>query len=853
MNMNHFIHLGGVLFQWVLQTTWQAVVVAGLILAAQWLLRKRLSPSWRYGLWLLLVARLLMPVPPQSAFSIFNLARTAQKQPVAASSSPILSGAVLREPAGNISWDIPPGAESRGAPLIVKAPAVAKPAAKMDWFAVAFCGWLAGVCFFGARLVWTNGRFRSRIGGYQPVADESVTRLFNDCRTAFKIRQPVRLIESEEVESPAVYGLWRKWLLLPDGIFERFSTEELRCIFLHELAHIKRGDLGVNWLVAVLRVLHWFNPVLWLAWARMRADREMATDALALAHFHESDHMAYGETILKVLEGLTGEKALPGLVGIIENKAQIKERLAAIARPGKYWKWAALTLLAALAIIGLTDARTEKPKPQHAAAGNILRANQILPSLRAVEFSGSPLKAVVLLPDGTPVAGADVACVTPDSTFNLRGRSFQRGRSAWAAGQDQIIQTADDGSFTLDTEVAATAVLAAHEKGFVKVSLDSVRASGKIVLQPWGRIEGVLHIGSRLGTNELVGLGNIAFGARFAALPEVRANFQAHTDSQGRFVIPDVPPGKLTIGRIASMGPNSWNYTSETNIVVKAGEPTQVEIGGTGRPVIGRAALNEAGSGVDWTTAVCTLALKVPVPKFKTIQEQRAWRWDSEDAPQRFFYHALAKADGSFLIEDVPPGDYYLYIEIDQHNAGAHPVMINAHGQKEVTVRPSQGTGETNPFDLGTISVKVHHPLRVADMAAPLVAQTLDGQPLRLADYRGTNVLLFFGAPMEDDAALGQLKEIVGAFAGDKRLAIINILLDPDPDLVKDAIKSMGLACVHGVLSGDYTASGLDNYWERNVVQEPLVFLIGADGKIIGKHLRGTEINDTVAKTLAKR
>src|ERR671930_580658 len=73
--MNLFTRIGGVVFEWVLQTTWQAAVLAGLILLAQWLFRKRLSPGWRYGLWLLLVVRLWMPSSPQSAISIFNLAR----------------------------------------------------------------------------------------------------------------------------------------------------------------------------------------------------------------------------------------------------------------------------------------------------------------------------------------------------------------------------------------------------------------------------------------------------------------------------------------------------------------------------------------------------------------------------------------------------------------------------------------------------------------------------------------------------------------------------------------------------------------------------------------------------------
>jgi bla regulator protein BlaR1 len=53
----------------------------------------------------------------------------------------------------------------------------------------------------------------------------------------------------------------------------------------------------------VLQVLHWFNPVLWFAFALMRADRELATDGLALAHARESENVPYGETILKVLEG----------------------------------------------------------------------------------------------------------------------------------------------------------------------------------------------------------------------------------------------------------------------------------------------------------------------------------------------------------------------------------------------------------------------------------------------------------------------------------------------------------------------------------------------------------------------
>ena len=70
--MNLFIEMGNAWFEWLLQTSWQAAVLAGLILVAQWLFRKRLSPAWRHGLWLLLMVRLLLPTPPPTGFSVFN-------------------------------------------------------------------------------------------------------------------------------------------------------------------------------------------------------------------------------------------------------------------------------------------------------------------------------------------------------------------------------------------------------------------------------------------------------------------------------------------------------------------------------------------------------------------------------------------------------------------------------------------------------------------------------------------------------------------------------------------------------------------------------------------------------------
>ena len=63
------------------------------------------------------------------------------------------------------------------------------------------------------------------------------------------------------------------------------------------------------------RYLHSFNPALWFAFARLRADRELACDALAMLRMGDEPRLAYGETILKLLESLTVPRRVPGLFG----------------------------------------------------------------------------------------------------------------------------------------------------------------------------------------------------------------------------------------------------------------------------------------------------------------------------------------------------------------------------------------------------------------------------------------------------------------------------------------------------------------------------------------------------------
>jgi hypothetical protein len=94
---------------------------------------------------------------------------------------------------------------------------------------------------------------------------------------------------------------------------------------------------------------------------RIRADGESACDALALAHAREGENRPYGQTIIKLLERFSCPAAAPGLVGILENKSEMKRRIGLIAAFKRTHQrpFSAAALFATLALVALTDAQPQ--------------------------------------------------------------------------------------------------------------------------------------------------------------------------------------------------------------------------------------------------------------------------------------------------------------------------------------------------------------------------------------------------------------------------------------------------------------------------------------------------------------
>jgi len=333
-------------FKWIWAATVRASVIGGVILALQFLLGRIIPARWRYALWAPMVLVLVLPVLPEVPFGLFP-AKPA-----------VISSEMVATPAAT-----PEVSVASAAPVTAMA-AQGTQRVILNPYALVWLGGVLGMLAFGISSYRRNLR---RIVGKQVAANEELMCSIKQSASEVKLRKLPRVIVSTAVETPAVAGLLRPALLLPVDFMTAFTAAEARLVLVHELTHLKRHDLLVNWLCCVIQALHWFNPILWFAFARMRDDRESACDDQVLSLDGKDHRSTYGHALLKLQASPVSPALHLGFVGIFERNAGLKSRIREIGRHRKVhpaYHAVGVSLLAALLAFGTTKAQEAKPKTQ---------------------------------------------------------------------------------------------------------------------------------------------------------------------------------------------------------------------------------------------------------------------------------------------------------------------------------------------------------------------------------------------------------------------------------------------------------------------------------------------------------
>lgn len=340
--------------EWIISSS--ALILAVVLLRR--VLRGRLSPRLQYALWALVLVRLLVPVSFGAAgLSVQNLVRGADERAAervvtyVSNAAPDLSipepVTGPSEPKQQLQYNQEPSApdhETDAAEPEARA-ATSTPVTVSDILRYA---WYAGMAVLALWFLSTNIAFRARL-----------------TRSARRMEYPgckLPLYVSGAVETPCLFGVIRPAVYLTPGAAADPVT--LTHSVEHELTHFRHGDHVWALLRCLCLVLHWYNPLVWLAAALSRRDAELACDEATIRRLGEAERAAYGRTLIGITCG-SRPSLLRTATTMNCGKSGLKERISLIVKRPKTAAWAlVILLLAAVFVTGCTFTGAQAAEPE---------------------------------------------------------------------------------------------------------------------------------------------------------------------------------------------------------------------------------------------------------------------------------------------------------------------------------------------------------------------------------------------------------------------------------------------------------------------------------------------------------
>ena len=290
---------------------------------------RRAPKVFSYALWSVVLFRLLCSVSFSWAFSLLSLVDPPTRQTTILSSSVEYVAPDRAETVPIPDEPAPVTGEQAAPPARSGAPAVEE---------VLTVIWMAGGTALAAYSLISLFRLRRRLAESVPLRDN--------------------IYEADHIDTPFVLGIFRPKIYLPSTL----SEGERQYIILHEQCHIRRRDHIVKVLAFAAVCVHWFNPLVWVAFLLSGKDMEMSCDEAVVKRFGEGIRADYSASLLSLATGRRIVGA-PLAFGEGDTKARILNLL--------HWKkprlW--LSLAAAAACVAVIVACGTNP-PGNGAESN---------------------------------------------------------------------------------------------------------------------------------------------------------------------------------------------------------------------------------------------------------------------------------------------------------------------------------------------------------------------------------------------------------------------------------------------------------------------------------------------------
>jgi beta-lactamase regulating signal transducer with metallopeptidase domain len=376
-------------WDWTAAMFWQVGLLILLLGCLDLVIRKWAWPQLRYALWSLILLKLLLPptlslpsaVLPRLQPIMTQALRWLQtEKPVTGDNAAVISdfgpgsvsGVTTLRIAG-LTRDLDsqfetaglqvtgleasvPGAAPTDSTLVANPQStIRNPQLASQVYAMMV--WFTGTLVLG---IWLSLRLysladRHTVSAAGASLPQSLYSQMAGCAKRLGLRRVPALAVTKKLTSPAVFGVFRPVLLVPKGYLSTLSRKDTEHMLLHELAHIKRGDLLLHGLYLLLQIVYWYNPLLWLVRRQMHHLRELSCDATVAGLLREQT-VAYRQTLLDSARRLLATPVEPGLglLGLFEDSNRLLVRLDWLTRPT--WRYRTMKRVTVVTIAALMAA-----------------------------------------------------------------------------------------------------------------------------------------------------------------------------------------------------------------------------------------------------------------------------------------------------------------------------------------------------------------------------------------------------------------------------------------------------------------------------------------------------------------
>ena len=288
------------------------------------LLLKRAPKIFSYMLWAIPFFRLLFPVSFKSIWSL-----------IPAESSRIPASVITKTSSGigNGMFNVDPVVNDS---ISIKEPMLAAEPLQA-WIKLGSIVWTIGILAFLIYGIWSVVRLKSKL---------------NEANFEEK-----NIYRSQLVDTPFVMGLFRPKIYLPVTL----SESEKDYILLHEQTHLKRFDHVIRFFSYLVVCIHWFNPLVWIAFWLSGKDMEMSCDESVIRRLGQGVKKNYSQSLLNLTIGKSNIGMTPLAFGEGDTRGRIKN-IINFQRP-KWWIVVIAILVLIVAFVGLmTDSKEDAKK-----------------------------------------------------------------------------------------------------------------------------------------------------------------------------------------------------------------------------------------------------------------------------------------------------------------------------------------------------------------------------------------------------------------------------------------------------------------------------------------------------------